>query len=184
MGDRVDERRHADHPPHVDESRPAEYGRCGRNRQGHQQDSRRPHARPIGQATERNGKDSVVSYADQIGGADRRQQDERECDRLQPGKPAASVLPWPDQLQVVFSVEINSSRSHGRAYCKEAPRSRCPPRDFSAVFLRNGLAELAAPSFRLMLVAQRLPGAHGRPMRDLRLRHSSHLRALQVGPDG
>jgi hypothetical protein len=72
MGNRIDERGYADHPSHIDERRPAEYGRCRCDRQRHQQDNRRPYARPVGQATERDCKDPVVSDADQIGGADRR----------------------------------------------------------------------------------------------------------------
>jgi hypothetical protein len=70
--------------------------------------------------------DLLVSGANQIGGADRRQEHQRECARFKPGKSAIPVLLWPDQLQVVSSVETNGSRSHGRAYCNETPRSRSP----------------------------------------------------------
>jgi hypothetical protein len=53
--------------------------------------------------------DLLVSGANQIGGADRRQEHQRECARFKPGKSAIPVLLWPDQLQVVSSVETNGS---------------------------------------------------------------------------
>src|SRR5262249_2990838 len=64
---------------------------------------------------------SVVTGADQVGGANRREQHERERARFEPGKPALPVLPWPNPLQVVSSVEINGSRTAGQSLLQGGP---------------------------------------------------------------
>jgi hypothetical protein len=102
MGDRIDERRHADHPPHLDKCRPAQDRRRGGHRQGHKQDHGGPHARPIGEGGERKRPGgSVISGVNEISGTDCRCQHQRERGCLEPGKPTSPVLPWPDQLHGV-----------------------------------------------------------------------------------
>ena len=99
MGDGIGQRRHADHPSHLDEGAPAEYPERRRYGQRHEQDRSRPHAGPIDHAAKRDWKHSVFTDGDLIGESDRRQHDEREHARLEPGECAIPGLPWPVQSQ-------------------------------------------------------------------------------------